>query len=62
MDRPIRKWLKKNIAEESTKPTSDINQSREEDGDNVGHAGTVDVTSASVNVRVIRIDKHTPVI
>ena len=52
--------FKKNIAEEST--TSDINQSREKDGDNVGHAGTVDVTSASVNVRVIRIDKHTPVI
>ena len=55
-----RKWLKKNSADEST--TSDINQSREEDGDNVGHAGTVDVTPASVNVSVFRIDKHTPVI
>ena len=44
----IGKWLKKNSAEEST--TSDTKQSREEDGDNVGHAGTVDVTLASVNV------------
>ena len=53
----VRKWLKKNSAEESTTP--DIKQSREEDGDDVGPAGTVDVTSASVNVSVFRIDKHT---
>ena len=39
-----------------------INQSREEDGDNVGHARTFDVTSASVNFSVFIIDKHTPVI
>ena len=46
----IRKWLKKNTAE-------DINRSREEDGDNVGHAaaGTVDVTLASVNVSAITV-------